>query len=249
MQCKNCGRAVSDQFCSHCGQRADVARISVVYVLQEAFHFLTNIQHRFFATSWRLLRSPGIVVDEFIDGQRTKYQSPVSYFLVWIAIYVLILSLIDLSSGANRAIDYGQYFGPGKTTAYAIGHLGLVLAAIIPFQSLYMYLLISRSRFTYFENVVAVIFLLGTIILLQSGFVVLVWLLHWVGVGAVSIALSDILKVVYVTWFAADLSKRFAITMKPLRVVLFAVLAIGTFSLWRLYGVPALFRVLPFADV
>jgi hypothetical protein len=245
-QCKNCGYIVSEVYCSHCGQRIAVGRISAAYVLQEFFHFLTNIRRLFFLTSLRLLLSPGAVAEEFVEGKRQKYQSPVSYFLIWITIYILLISLADLSSGVNKAINFGQYFGPGKSTTYAISHLGVVLTAVVPVQTLYLYLLIAKKKFTYFETMAAVIYLIGTIILLQSAFVFCVWLIHFAGVGAVNIASSDALKVVYLAWFAADFSKRFSLQLGALRVVLFVGLAIGTFSVWRLYGVPALFQEIHF---
>ena len=90
------------------------------------------------------------------------------------------------------------------------------------------------------------IYLIGTIILLQSVFVLVVWLIHFVGVGAVNLASSDVLKVAYLTWFSADLARKFPLRMRALRVVVFVGLAFGTFSVWRLYGVPALFQAIHF---
>jgi hypothetical protein len=224
-----------------------VARIDAAYVLSEALRFLTNLENRFVVTSRLLLLAPGGVTTEFVAGRRTTYQPPVSYFLIWTTIYILLLSVIELASGPGKAIDYGEYFGPGRTTAYAISHLAIVLTAIIPFQATYLYLLISRRVFTYVESVAAVIYLIGTIILLQSAFVLVAWLLHLAAGATIDLALSDGLKVVYLTWFAADLSRRFTIGLKAPRVIVFAALAIGTFSLWRLVGVPALFHALHFA--
>lgn len=241
-QCLNCGRPVSDRFCGHCGQSVEVGRISAAYVLAEVFEFATNIRDRFFATAWRLLAMPGTVAGEFIEGKRKTYQSPVSYFLIWTAIYILTLSLIETRSGPVRPIDYGDYFGPGQTTSYAISHLGLVLAVIVPFHALFLRLLITGKSFAYFEAVAAAIYMIGTIILLQTAFVLVGWLAHLAAGVTVSLAVSDVLKVAYLTWFAADLSRRFSRNLRPLRVALFVLLAIGVFSLWRLYGVPSLLR-------
>src|SRR5438045_9346558 len=91
----------------------------------------------------------------------------------------------------------------------------------------------------------AAIYLIGTIILIQSVFVLCVWLIHFAGVGTVNIASSDALKVAYFAWFSADFSRKFSIRLKAVRVVLFVALAIGTFSACRLYGVPALLRDIP----
>ena len=248
-QCKNCDLTVNGMFCSRCGQSVRVTRISASYVLGEIFDFITNIRICFLFTSLRLLASPGAVAVEFIDGKRRKYQSPVSYFLIWTTIYILLLSIEEVLPGHSRIIDYGEYFGPGKTTTYAISHLAVVLTAVIPLQSIYLYVLITNQKFTYFETVASVIYLIGTILLLQSVFVLLVWVMHFVGgIAAVNLAVSDALKVLYVTWFAADLSKKFLLRMKALRVAIFVGLASGTFSVWRLYGVPILLQTLHFGS-
>lgn len=244
-QCLNCDRPVSDAYCAHCGQKVTVGRINAAYVLQEFFQVLTNIRALFFSTSLRLLTSPGAVAQEFVEGKRRKHQAPISYFLIWTTIYILLMSVVDLVSGPGHVIDYGQYFGPGRSTAYAISHLGVVLTALVPFQTLYLWLLISRARFTFFETMAAVIYVIGTIILLQTAFVLGLWLIHVAGGGPVDIAFSDAFKVAYMAWFGWDISRRFALRLRPLRVVAFVILAIGTFSLWRLYGVPALFQEIP----
>lgn len=126
------------------------------------------------------------------------------------------------------------------TTAYAIGHLGIVLMAVLPFQASYLFALVTWEKFSLFETVAATMYLLGTIVLLQLVFAILVWLLHFAGVGAVNLAISDGLKILFLAWFAVDLSRRSPFKLKALRVTLFVGLAIGTFSLWRLYGVPML---------
>ena len=245
--CKNCGQPVAHHFCGHCGQSVEVGRIDAAYVVREAFEFATNVQRRFISTAWRLLVSPGAVAEEFIEGRRRKYQPPISYFLIWTTIYILVLSLIQALSGQARAIDYADYFGPGRTTGDAISHLAIVLALIIPVQAALLYALITRRRFTYFESVAAAVYLIGTIILLQTAFVIAGWLLHLAGEGPVNLASSDILKLVYLTWFAADLSRRFSLEMKPLRVATFAAVAIAAFSLWRVFGVPWLLQHLHLA--
>jgi len=35
IECKNCGEAVSDKFCPHCGQKASVNRISIRSLLRD----------------------------------------------------------------------------------------------------------------------------------------------------------------------------------------------------------------------
>jgi len=53
-----------------------------------------------------MLARPGITAKKFIDGKRKNYQPPVSYFLVWITVYILSLYLITKFFGDNVVINY-----------------------------------------------------------------------------------------------------------------------------------------------
>lgn len=227
-------------YCSHCGQKAKLERISFSYVWHEIFHFFTHIEKGFLFTSIRMLIRPGRTVTDFIYGRRKKYQTPVSYFLIWITIYILFLFWIEKAFGENVVINYKEYFGPSATTKFAISHLSIVLTILIPFQALYLFLLVTRKKYNYFETMVATVYSLGTIIMLQFVFAVAALIVHIIGSISVDLMISDSLKIGYLLWFVSDLIKFFPVNYKFIRTVLFFILAFGTFSLWRLYGLPAL---------
>jgi hypothetical protein len=81
---------------------------------------------------------------------------------------------------------------------------------------------------------------LGTIILLQSVFVLLALLIHLITGSSVALIYSDPLKLIYLAWAITDTIKLFRVKNKFIRIVVFAILAFGTFTVWRLYGVPAI---------
>ena len=236
--CKNCGRELHNAYCSHCGQKAKVERITFAFIWHELLHFLTHIEGGFFFTSWQMLISPGKTASGFIEGKRKNYQSPISYFLIWITLYILLLYWIEKAFGENVVINYKEYFGPLATTKLAISHLSLVLTIVIPFDALYLYLFVTRKFYNYFESIAAVIYALGTIILLQFAFAVLALLIHLIFSISVDLKISDILKLLYLAWFIIDFIKPFGVKMKFVRILVFIILAFGTFTLWRLYGVP-----------
>ena len=178
--CKNCGNAVKDAYCSHCGQKTKVERITFSYLSGELFHFFTHIEHGFLFTSWQLLASPGKTIKGFLEGKRKNYQSPVSYFLVWTTIYILTLYWIEVTFGENVVINYKDYFGPSSATKLAISHLSLVLTIVIPFQALYLLLLATKGQYNYFEMLVAAIYVMGSIIMLQFVFAVVAFFFHFI---------------------------------------------------------------------
>jgi len=183
-----------------------------------------------------MLTAPGRTAINFIEGKRRNYQSPVSYFLIWTTIYIVFLYWLEKIYGQNSVIDYKEYFGPTDTTRFAVGHLSMVLAIIIPFQALYLYLLITKGKYNYFETMVATVYSLGTVIMLQFVFALFAFFIHLIIGSTAYLSISDVLKVFYLAWFITDISRWFTLKYKSLRAAAFLALAFGTFTLWRLYG-------------
>src|SRR5436190_16016307 len=156
-----------------------------------------------------MLVSPGRVVTDFVNGKRKNYQSPISYFLIWITIYLLLLYFTEKIFGINVAINYKEYFGPTTATEFAIRNLSFVLMVLLPFQALYFYWLVTGQKYNYFESFVSAMFFLGTVILLQSLFVSIAVLVHLVSGISVSLILSDPLKILFMGWAVADTIKLF----------------------------------------
>ena len=195
----------------------------------------------FLFTSFQMIIRPGISIRNYIEGKRKPYQPPVSYFLIWITIFILALLAIEKLFGENTVIDYQEYFGPGGTTRFAISHLSMVLMVVMPFQALYLYLFVTRIKYNYFESLVAIIYALGTVILFQFVFSILALILYAITSEPVALRTSDVFKVIYMSWFVFNFTNMFRIRYKWLRAVIVLVLSFGTFTLWRMVGFPALF--------
>jgi hypothetical protein len=238
MHCKNCGNIVHQKYCPHCGQKATVERITFHFLWHQLFHFFTHLEKGFLFTSYGMLLRPGKTVTDFIRGKRIIYQPPVSYFLVWIAIYALMLYCIREVFGEGVVIAYRNYFGSEVSTQYAINHLGIVLSILLPLFAFYIYLITSARLFNYAESLVTVLYALGTIILAQSLFAVLSVLGYLVTKNSFDLQVSDAFKVIYLSWFGFSFMKQLPLKHKFLRAVLFTVLCFGSFTLWRLMIYP-----------
>ena len=231
---------MNDSFCSHCGQKALEERISFHYIWHEVLHFITHFEKGFLFSSWSMLAKPGRVVTDFINGKRKIYQQPVSFFLIWITMYLLLLYIVKKIFGENVVIDYKEYFGPTSTTKFAINHLSFVLLVVLPFLALYFYWLVAWKKYNYFESFVVAMYYLGTIILLQSVFVILALICHLITGSSVALIYSDPLKIFYLAWAITDTIRLFRVKNKFIRIIVFTVLTFGTFTVWRLFGVPAI---------
>lgn len=244
MQCRNCGSELSGNYCSHCGQKTKVERISAGYFYHELIHYFTHMENGFIFTSYKMVLMPGKTVSDYIYGKRKYYQTPVSYFLIWTSIYILLLYGINLVFGENTVVAFNDYFGPGESTHYAISHLALVLTMIIPFQALFLYTLLARAKYNYFESLVITIYFLGTILLFQTVFLIFSICMYFISGHSIDLKLSDLLKLGFLSWSGYDFSKTLELKTRWLKLALFILLAFSTFTLWRIYGYPALVHYL-----
>ena len=236
--CKNCGASANGLYCSNCGQKPVPERITFHYIWHEVVHFFTHAEKGFFFTSLNLLKAPGLVVKEFIDGRRKKYQKPVSYYLIWIGLYSLILYLFEKAFGENKVVSFADYFGPGETTKFAISHLNVVLTLLLPVQAVYVYFLLMHKEYNYVEALVVILYAIGTVILLQTVFVVMCLIYYLITGNSVSVLWSDLLKILYIGWMLMGVAKVLAGRGKYVRAVIAMLLLMGTFTLWRLYVSP-----------
>jgi hypothetical protein len=242
--CLNCGYPVADLYCGHCGQKSDPERINFTFLCREAFHFFTHLEKGFLFTTFQMVIHPGQTSKNFIDGKRKNYHSPISYFLIWTTIYIVFLLFIEKIFGGNTVIDYKNYFGPAAATRLAISNLSIVLTVVIPFQALYLFLLVTRKSYNYFETMVATIYSLGTIIQFQFVFALMALLYYGLNNRPVNLQISDVFKILYLIWFIFDTIRLYSLKHKIFRVIGFIALAFGTFTLWRLYGFPVFLKIL-----
>ncbi len=92
--CENCGHSLAGPYCSICGQHAHASARSLTGLLHDAWHDLTHIEGRFWATLQLLLMRPGQLTLEYFAGRRARYAAP---FRLYLVISVLFFALSSLT--------------------------------------------------------------------------------------------------------------------------------------------------------
>jgi hypothetical protein len=117
--CTNCGHISSEKYCSHCGQRKTVQRITFKSILEEIASSVIGLNGKLPRTFIDLFKQPGKVVKSVIAGNRVQYMSPPNYYFLLFALLLLYTSLlnVDLAVLGNTG-DFNQLFGqdPEKMT-------------------------------------------------------------------------------------------------------------------------------------
>ena len=90
--CLNCGTALSTSYCGNCGQPAHLHR-SLLHLSEEFLHGVLHFDTKGVRTAPLLTFRPGLLTRRYIDGQRTRYVSPMALFLFCIFLMYFVFSL------------------------------------------------------------------------------------------------------------------------------------------------------------
>jgi hypothetical protein len=104
--CLNCSAPLSGPFCAQCGQRDIPPYPSVRELVIDAFWELSGWDGRFASTVRALVRKPGKLTREFLEGRRASYLSPLRLYLMASLVYFVIAASapnVRLASGKTAA--------------------------------------------------------------------------------------------------------------------------------------------------
>ena len=105
--CLNCGAALDGRFCPACGQRDVPPYPSVRELALDAVTEFSGWDGRLSATLRNLVRRPGQLTLEFLEGRRARYVSPLRLYLSTSVAYFLLAAAapnIGLSDGDDGGL-------------------------------------------------------------------------------------------------------------------------------------------------
>jgi len=92
--CHNCGAAVSYHYCAVCGQETRLHVPSAGEFMHEFIGHYVALEGRLWRTIYFLLRKPGFLSAEYIDGRRKRYVEPLRVYLTFSIVFFALLKLI-----------------------------------------------------------------------------------------------------------------------------------------------------------
>jgi hypothetical protein len=101
--CRNCAAMLAGPYCAQCGQHAHESARSLRVLFHDAWHLLTHLDGRFWATLVPLLVRPGRLTREYFEDHRARYVPP---FRLYFVISVVFFGLAALTAKvSNTAAD------------------------------------------------------------------------------------------------------------------------------------------------
>lgn len=113
--CLNCGTALSDKFCPHCGQKDIPKRQTLGELVMNFIGSFTSFESKFFQTVWTLVSKPGFLVKEYNSGRRERYYHPArAYVFISFIFFLLYLSIPEDDSDIIRTGNTVEVDGKRK---------------------------------------------------------------------------------------------------------------------------------------
>jgi len=131
MNCKNCNHILSNNFCSNCGQKVIINRITIKETLTDFSNTVFSLESTLFTTLKGLFSNPGAVFRGYLKGKRKTYYKPVSFFILTTIIYLICRGVMNydaLSSFKDEeVINNKLLISSAKYMAINLNHILLIL--------------------------------------------------------------------------------------------------------------------------
>lgn len=273
LACPSCGATHMGRFCDRCGEKRRANHdFSVQHYVGEALEALTHFDSKILRTAWLLVRRPGALSANYLEGRRVRYMTPLRLFLLLSVIYYLSNSIFPYNAFTTPlAVQLGMNdYYPGFAAAsveQTVRHTGLEFRALekkynektatlsktlvfslIPVIALLLWGLLWRKKRFFTEHlIVATHFWSFALILIGVFIPLLLMLLSWLGalVGvAPSTVTADIVPTTIIQLvFAVYL---FLMLRRVYRVYTWYAGLLAASIAWSFFHIVWLFRFLLF---
>lgn len=192
--CQNCETPLDGKFCSQCGQKANVKRITTRAIFSDFIKKITLWDKGLLYTTVQLMKSPGKMARAYLKGKRVNFTKPLNYILIIVAISVLFFPRNDLDeamSGMNNNLAKSSWYSD-----WIFSNITVIYVMMIPFLALVSRWFNKKADVNYAEQFVFYCYLMAGCTIVTIPFTVTLNLLH---ISALTLGPIGILQ--YMCWF------------------------------------------------
>ena len=230
-KCLNCENIITDKYCSSCGQKTDIHRITFKnFIFHDVLHGTFHIEKGMLFTAKEALTRPGKAALDYISGKRKRYYNVFYLILITIALMIFARHFGDFFANNNRVgevVEAKQYINEAskKIDELFAQKSKIIIFLFVPFAALNSFILFRRKKLNLSEHsIIAGMILLG-VLLISTVSHILFWFKFLHQIGLVISVLTTAMIILHIGYgyfnaFNNDYSK-FGFTY---RIVLFFVL-------------------------
>jgi hypothetical protein len=175
-KCKNCHEHVVSNFCSRCGQKTSVTRITLPGLISDLPHAIFHVDRGFLFNFSQLFKRPGKAIIEYLTGKRKPFYHPASFLVVSLILNYIVVKVTDL-----HFYDEGELITMSPLKAKAIKdydalqwwfleHTYIYILIAIPASTLFLFMIFKmrKQQYNLAETAVVVLFTIAQGVLIQT---------------------------------------------------------------------------------
>ena len=140
--CTQCGTVRVGPYCHTCGQLHSGKKAGLILLVRESLGTFFSLERSGMATLWQLLKNPGFVISNYLNGNRGYHQPPNKLLFYALVVYGLHVTLFD-TNVLNLTLDI-----EGTTPSL------FFMLLVIPFLSLGGWLLYNPKKHGFADHLV-----------------------------------------------------------------------------------------------
>ena len=112
MECVNCRKEHSENFCPNCGEKSGVPKITFGSISKDLFHTVTSMDKGFLFNLKHLSIHPDKIISDYLSGKRKGILNPISFLIISITFYLIVDSFVDFPVAKDRIKS--EYYSVGE---------------------------------------------------------------------------------------------------------------------------------------
>jgi hypothetical protein len=247
--CLNCGKVLTDKFCSGCGQKADTHRITFKnFIFHDVLHGTFHLDRGILFTAKQALTRPGQAALDYISGKRKPFYNVFYLILITIGLMLFTRHIGDsLNNQSETITESKEYINEAskKMDEIFAQKNKIIIFLFVPFAALNSFILFKRKKLNLSEHaIIAGMILLG-VLLISTFSNILFWFKPIHNIGLVISLLVTAFIIIYICFgyfntFSQDYSKfginyRIALfyIMLSLEIFILMIVLFGIVTNWK----------------
>jgi hypothetical protein len=168
--CLNCGKELTDKFCSGCGQKADTHRITFRhFIAHDVLHGTLHLEKGILFTAKQALIRPGQAALDYISGKRKRYYNVFYLILLTIGVMLFTRNIEDYFYGSGGEVVPDKVYlneASKKMDQLFSQKSKIILLLFVPLSAFNGFVLFRRRKLNLSEHfILSGMILLGLLLL------------------------------------------------------------------------------------
>ena len=168
--CLNCGKVLTDKFCSGCGQKADTHRITIKnFIFHDVLHGTFHLDRGILFTAKQALTRPGQAALDYIAGKRKPFYNVFYLILIIIGLMLFTRHIGDSLNNQDETITQSKEYineASRKIDELFDQKNKIIIFLFVPFAALNSFILFKRKKLNLSEHaIIAGMILLGVLLI------------------------------------------------------------------------------------